>query len=83
MLSKKVAAIGLSVMWSIWNSGNKYTDEEVKFQPLKSVELVDEVIRALEIPPEQAQTERVRQVWKPPDQGWIKLNTDGAIDQVS
>jgi hypothetical protein len=76
MLSKKVSEILVSVMWVIWSSRHKYTHEEVRFKQRKSVELVNEFIRSLKIPQEQGLVARPNQSWKPPDQGWIKVNTD-------
>jgi hypothetical protein len=36
-INMKNATVAVSVMWSIWTSRNKYTHEEVKFQPRKSM----------------------------------------------
>jgi ribonuclease HI len=83
MMSKKVAAIVVSVMWAIWSNRNKYTHGEAHYQPLKSMELVNELLRALELPPEDKQVVRPNPKWKPPESGWVKINTDGAIDQAN
>ncbi|KAF7075575.1 hypothetical protein CFC21_080339 [Triticum aestivum] len=68
-------------MWIIWSSRNKYTHEEVKYQPGRSMVLVKELIQALYIPSEAVDMkdlERVR--WKLPEEGWRKINTDAAVD---
>jgi hypothetical protein len=49
-LNKRDASIAISVMWAIWTSRNKYTHGEVVYQPRKAMELVDEFIKALDIP---------------------------------
>ena len=69
ILSKKVSAIVVSVMWSIWSIRNKFTHGEDQFQHLKSMELVNELIRALEFPPEGKKPNRNVPGWKPPDVG--------------
>lgn len=51
------------------------------YQPLKSMELVSELINSLEIPRSQAtQAEHEEQKWSRPEAGWIKINTDSAVD---
>lgn len=81
MVQKDQATIIISVMWTIWSSRNKYTHEEIKYQPHKSVELVDELIKSMNIPsPARAATVSTL-VWRPPAHGWTKMNTDGALNQ--
>lgn len=77
------AATIISVMWAIWSSRNKYTHEKIQYQPHKSVEIIDEMIRSLYIPtPAVPVQQGSKSIWRPPD-GWVKLNSDGAINQVS
>ena len=79
IMSKREAAIAVSVMWTIWGSRNSYNHGDVKYQPLRSVELVDELIKYLVIPAqEEAAPPAVVQKWARPALGWMKLNTDGA-----
>jgi hypothetical protein len=65
MLSKKVAAVVVSVMWVIWSSRNKFTHGELQYQPQKSLEIVGELIRALKIPIEEKLRIRIAEVGKP------------------
>jgi hypothetical protein len=48
VICKKDATVAVSVMWTIWGSRNSYNHGEVKYQPLKSLELVDELVKAIE-----------------------------------
>jgi hypothetical protein len=36
-------------MWTIYSSRNKYTHEEIKYQPVKSMEIVEEH-KSFEVP---------------------------------
>jgi hypothetical protein len=68
-------------MWTIWGSRNSYNHGEVKYQPLKSMGLVDELIKALEIPkPDDNPENAVVLKWLKPEMGWMKINSDGALD---
>lgn len=49
-ISRECATIAVSVMWAIWSSRNKYTHEEVKYQPAQSMILVQKLIHALHVP---------------------------------
>lgn len=65
-------------------SRNSYHHGEAQYQRKKSVELVEELLKALEVPALSnvvVPTEVPR--WKPPEAGWIKVNTDGAVDFVN
>jgi hypothetical protein len=81
-LCNRDAAVAVSVMWTIWGSRNSYNHGEVKYQPLKSMDLVDELIKSLEIPSAPVTTPASTGVpkWSKPDHGWLKLNCDGALD---
>ncbi|XBI78249.1 hypothetical protein VPH35_087974 [Triticum aestivum] len=80
-MSKDKAAIAISVMWAIWSSRNKYTHEEIKFQPSRSMDLIQELIQALHVPgmPSSGVT-LCKAKWHPPAAGTIKINTDAAVD---
>ncbi|XBI43096.1 hypothetical protein VPH35_107913 [Triticum aestivum] len=68
-------------MWTIWSSRNKYTHEEVKYQRGRSMVLVKELIQALYIPSNAVDGRSpAKEKWKPPEEGWCKINTDAAVD---
>ncbi|XP_073355417.1 uncharacterized protein [Aegilops tauschii subsp. strangulata] len=68
-------------MWIIWSSRNKYTHEEVKYQPGRSMVLVKELIQALYIPSEAVDRRSLeKEKWKPSEEGWCKINADASVD---
>ncbi|XBH88494.1 hypothetical protein VPH35_075770 [Triticum aestivum] len=70
-------------MWIIWSSRNRYTHEEVKYQPGRSMVLVKELIQALYIPTEGVDKRNFgKEKWKPPEEGWCKINTDASVNVI-
>ena len=69
-------------MWAIWSNWNKYTYDEIKFQPIRLMELIREMIQALDIPTSAVAVQKPREGWNPQYVGWVKINTDGAVDAV-
>ncbi|XBH72225.1 hypothetical protein VPH35_099569 [Triticum aestivum] len=68
-------------MWIIWSSRNNYTHEDVKYQPGRSIVLVKELIQALYIPSEAVDRRSLeKEKWKPPEEGWCKINPDASVD---
>ena len=68
-------------MWAIWSSRNKYTHEEVKYEPGRSMVLVQELIHALYIPATPSAGQQRKNVdWIPPGTDWVKVNTYAAVD---
>jgi hypothetical protein len=83
LIKKHDAAVVVSVMWAIWGSRNKYNHGEEKYQPLKSMELVYEFVKSLDIPmTESVIVDSIIPRWKRPPAGWLKINTDGAISAL-
>ena len=70
----------ITVMWAVWHSRNSYTHGELAYQPVKSMVIIEEIIRALEIPERKKTQPTHIQRWVPPEDGWIKINMDGATD---
>ena len=50
IIPRREAEIMITVMWAVWHSRNKYTHGEEKFQPLKSMEIIEDIVRSLELP---------------------------------
>jgi ribonuclease HI len=67
-------------MWAIWSSRNKYAHEEIKYETVKSNEIVEELIRALEVTSIESVIQKENSIWCPPGPGVLKFNTDGSID---
>lgn len=60
-------------------SRNKYA-HEIKYQPLQSMEIIDEFIKSLDIPaPAPVANSFILERWSPPEEGWTKINADGAV----
>ena len=70
------------MMWTIWGSRNSNNHGEVKYQPKKSMELVNELITSLEIPPKSVMNRTLWEVqkWVRPEEGWVKLNCDSTLN---
>ena len=84
LIKKYDAAVAVSVMWAIWGSRNKFNHGEEKYQPKKSMDLVDEFIKSLEFPgTDSALSESIAPKWTRLAAGWLKINTDGAICAVN
>lgn len=78
LLSKEKAAVVVSVMWAIWSNWNKYAHEEIKYQPAKSMQIIQELIVAVDVSEQAALVQNwVRPRWTPPEMGWTKINADG------
>ena len=65
-------------MHAIWSSRNRWTHDQPAYDPVHAFKTLCYYLLLLEFP------KPVRGVlglqWRPPDAGWIKINTDGAIN---
>ena len=61
--SKEQVPIAVTVMWCIWTSRNKYVHGEEKYQPLGSMQLIEEQLALLELPPTQAKVQKKECRW--------------------
>ncbi|PNT68029.1 hypothetical protein BRADI_3g34905v3 [Brachypodium distachyon] len=64
LLSKEDAAVAITVMWCIWSSRNNCLHGKEKFQPKRSLELVGELVSALELPASKQKAPAVKHVWR-------------------
>ena len=68
----------ITVMWAVWHSRNRYTHGEQVYQPSQSMIIIEEIVRALEFPVSVKNQPVCPPRWMPPDEDWVKINTDGA-----
>jgi ribonuclease HI len=75
-------AIITSVMYSIWSSRNNLTHGESGFSPAKTMEMVKETLRTLELPRDKGVPKSARPEckWQRPPDGVVKINSDGDVN---
>jgi hypothetical protein len=69
------------IMYSVWDSRNKWTHGEVGYKPQVAMEFIRDNLLSLEMSPVQ-KTHVPRSSdcrWEPPMTGTIKINSDGAL----
>jgi hypothetical protein len=64
-------------MYSIWTSRNRITHDKEDFDPVQTLKKIKEELYMLEFQGNISKSPP-GQLWRPPDPGWIKINTDGA-----
>ena len=72
----------ISIMLAIWDSRNKWAHEEKGYDPARSIEGIAETMSYLES--KEVAKEKVCRppcLWKGPDPGVIKMNSDGSIKE--
>jgi hypothetical protein len=65
-------------MWAIWTSRNNIVHDKGSLDPVQSMKMTREALAVLEIPKMHAKV-LPGHGWRPPDDGWIKINTDAGI----
>jgi ribonuclease HI len=65
-------------MWAIWTSRNSITHDNGTTDPVHSVKRIRDDLAILDLP--SGHTKIMPGFgWKPPDDGWIKVNTDAGV----
>mgnify|MGYP005830338081 CR=1 FL=1 len=72
LISKHEAAITISDVLVVWRNRNKYTDEDIQYQHVRSMELVQELTRAMDIPAKAEVTALAQARWKLAGVGMVK-----------
>jgi len=73
----------ITVMWSIWSSGNRWAHGEKGYDPSVAIKSVHDTLLELELPPKDdgpLKNVGKKCTWQRPSNGVIKLNIDGAIN---
>lgn len=78
MFSEADRAKLVSIMWSIWTSRNNITHDNGRLDPVQSMKLMREALALLDLPREHARI-MPGYGWRPPEDDWMKINTDGSV----
>jgi glyoxylase-like metal-dependent hydrolase (beta-lactamase superfamily II) len=65
-------------MWAIWSSRNNITHDKGVLDPVQTMVRTREALDVLDIPRYHAKV-LPGHGWRPPDEGWIKINTDAGV----
>ena len=76
--SDKDRAIFITMMWAIWMSRNRLTHDREGWDPASSVRKIREDLAILDIPVQLA-SPLPGYGWQPPDDPYIKINTDAVV----
>ena len=76
--TEKDRATIITVMWAIWMSHNRRTHDQENIDPVSSVRRIREDLALLDIP-RQVFIPLPGHGWRPPEEAYIKINTDAAI----
>ena len=66
----------IAVMHAIWSSRNRWTHDQISYDPIHAIKTVRNNLLLPEFPKPMRGVMGLQ--WCPPDVGWIKINTDGA-----
>ena len=77
MFSQDARCKIISIMHTIWSSRNRWTHDRDGFDPVQAIKWVHETLSILDIP--KGRKSQEVQGWKPPEAGWITINTDGSV----
>lgn len=71
----------ISIMHAIWSSRNRWTHDEDGYNPIQAIKRARDDLALLDIPRDRPNIAAAHG-WRPPEPGWVKINTDGSIDDL-
>jgi hypothetical protein len=79
--SRYDAAILVCGCWSLWTNKNGREHGRSAWHPNAAAKHISGIVEELMnmIPPKDQAVQRVEVKWKPPLEGWIKINSDGSL----
>lgn len=72
----------ITVMWAIWTSRNNITHDRGSIDPVFSIKRIKYDLALLDIPLEHAKI-MPGYGWRPPEEDWVKINTDAGTSTDS
>ena len=69
----------ITIMHSIWSSRNNWTHDREGYNPVQALKWIHETLAILGLP-SLGRKARAGQCWRPPEAGWVTINTDGALN---
>jgi hypothetical protein len=68
----------VTMMWVIWSSRNNVVHDKGSSNPTNSMKMIRDALALLDIPRQHAAI-LPGHGWRPPDDDWVKINTDAGI----
>lgn len=78
MFSEEARCKIITIMHAIWTSRNNWTHGKEGYNPTQALKWIHETLSILDLPGRRPQVS-AGQGWRPPDAGWITINTDGSV----
>jgi hypothetical protein len=69
----------ITIMHSIWSSRNRWTHDKDGYDPIQVIKWEHETLSLMDLPVGRTRAP-VDQCWRPPNPGWVTINTDGGIN---